>query len=297
MTGRTANAAWALVPEATRRAANLARDASLELSALEFPEFKAAREFLRPKQRVYVSHLPRQDWAETLEICGVLAAADCDPVPHIPVRLLKSQKELDGLLRRLRAAGVCEPLLISGDYATALGPFSNVAEVLRREVLGIHGFSRVSLAGHPEGHPAVSANLIRQAQVDKWLMGAAMGLEVTFVTQFFFAADPFVQWARELRSAGVEARLVAGLAGPTGIGKLMRLARRCGVGPSVRALTTRSASMLKLLGEHSPDALMLDLASETSTCCNLFDGVHLFSFGGFLRTATWLRQYASLVGG
>jgi hypothetical protein len=130
MTGHTANAARASAPEATRDAANLARDASLELSALEFPEFRAAREFLRPNQRVYVSHLPRQDWAQTLEMCGVLAAADFDPVPHIPVRLLKSQKELDDLLHGLRAEGVREPLLISGDYAKALGPFSNVAQVL-----------------------------------------------------------------------------------------------------------------------------------------------------------------------
>jgi methylenetetrahydrofolate reductase (NADPH) len=296
MTGHIANAAWASAPDATRDAANLARDASLELSALDFPEFRAAREFLRPNQRIYVSHLPRQDWAQTLAMCGVLAAANFDPVPHIPVRLLKSQKELDDVLHGLRAAGVREPLLISGDYASALGPFSNVAEVLRREVLGIHGFSRVSLAGHPEAHPAVSATVIRQAQIDKWLMGAAMGLEVTFVTQFFFAADPFVQWARDLRSAGVAARLVAGLAGPTSIGKLMRLARRCGVGPSIRALTARPASMLKLLGEHSPDALMRELARERSTCGNLFDGVHLFSFGGFLRTATWLRQYAPTAG-
>ncbi len=123
-----------------------------------------------------------------------------------------------------------------------------------------------------------------------------MGLEVTFVTQFFFAADPFVQWARDLRSAGVAARLVAGISGPASIGKLMRLARRCGVGPSIRALTARPASMLKLLGEHSPDALMRDLARERSICRDLFDGVHLFSFGGFLRTATWLRQYAPTAG-
>jgi methylenetetrahydrofolate reductase (NADPH) len=296
MTGHTANSEWASVPEATREAANLARDASVELSGLEFPEFSAAREFLRPNQRIYVSHLPRQDWALTLEMCGALAAAGFDPVPHIPVRLLKSQKELDDLLRGLRDEGVREPLLISGDYAKALGPFSSVAEVLRREVLGIHGFSRVSLAGHPESHPAVPEKIMRQAQIDKWQMGAAMGLEITFVTQFFFAADPFVQWARDLRSAGVAARLVAGIAGPASIGKLMRLARRCGVGPSIRALAARPASMVKLLGEHSPDALLRDLAAARATSSNLLDGVHLFSFGGFVRTATWLREYARTAG-
>ena len=45
-------------------------------------------------------------------------------------------------------------------------------------------------------------------------MGMAAGLEITLVTQFFFEAAPFIDWARALRVAGAEARIVAGLPGP-----------------------------------------------------------------------------------
>jgi len=215
-------------------------------------------------------------------------------VPHIPVRLLAHEKQLDDLLRAALDAGVREPLLLAGDYPRPCGGFSQVLEVLRSGALQARGFERVSFAGHPEGHPAVSSRDIRQAQIDKWQMAADQQLQVTFVTQFFFAAKPFTQWACDLRASGVRARLVAGLAGPAGIARLLRLARRCGVGPSIRALTARPKSMFSLLlTDHDPDALVRDLAAEAQRCAGLFDGIHLFSFGGFARTASWLRRYAA----
>jgi methylenetetrahydrofolate reductase (NADPH) len=269
----------------------LARGASLELNCLERDEFHAARELLRPGQRIYVSHLPRQTWEQTLELCAVVAAAGCDPVPHIPVRLLTDGLQPAALLRAAFDAGVREPLLLAGDYPKPKGPFGDVMSLLRTGMVETCGFKRVSFAGHPEGHPVVPSREIRQAQVDKWRMASAQGMQVTFVTQFFFAAKPFSQWACELRSEGVQARLVAGLAGPTGISRLLRLARRCGVGPSIRALTARRGALLGLITDHDPDALLRDLADEGQRCTGLFDGVHLFSFGGFLRTASWLHQY------
>ena len=267
----------------------LARGASLELGVFERDQVDAAREFLEPGQRVYVSHLPRQTWSETFEACAALSKAGCDPIPHIPVRLLDDQWQLVEVLRRASDAGVREPLLLAGDYPKAKGSFAQVLDALRSGVVLAQGFTRVSFAGHPEGHPAVAARDIWQAQVDKWRLAREQGLEVSFVTQFFFAADPFFQWACKLRSAGVDARLVAGLAGPADIPKLLRLAKRCGVGPSLRLLSTRGSALLNLLTDHDPGALMRELAAEGQRCAGLFDGVHLFSFGGFARTASWLR--------
>lgn len=269
---------------------HLARGASLELNTLEIAEFDTARELLERGQRVYVSHLPRQTWKQTFGVCARVAAAGFDPVPHIPIRLIPDAARLAEVLRAARDAGVSEPLLLSGDYATAAGSLDNVLDVLRLDLLRAQGFTRVSFAGHPEGHPRVPAREIRQAQLDKWRVSAELGLQVTFVTQFFFNATPFAQWACDLRSAGVQARLVAGLAGPAGLGKLLRLAQRCGVGPSLRALSSRPAAMFQLLSDHTPDALVRDLAIEWHRFAGMFDGIHLFAFGGFLRTATWLRR-------
>ena len=273
-------------------AARLAREASIEVSCLEAGDILDGREFLRPGQKVYVSHLPRQTWDQTRQTCGRVAAAGFDPVPHVPVRLVESEQGLDEILRALRDAGAAELLLISGDYARPLGPYPAVLDVMRTGKLQEHGFTRVSIAGHPEGHPNVPSDEIRRAQIDKAAWGAAAGMQVTLVTQFFFEAAPFVEWARELRGADVHARLVAGLAGPASIRKLFGLAKRCGVGPSMRALSSRSGAMLKLLSERSPDLLLEELSRTTHCAPPLLDGIHLYSFGGFLRTAAWLCQAA-----
>ncbi len=271
----------------------LARDASLELNGLDAKEFDAARSCLWPGQRVFVSHLPGQTWATTLQLCAQVSAAGCEAVPHIPVRLLEHARELDEVLAAARTSGVGEMLLISGDYARPRGPYADVMAVLRTGRLRAHGFERVSIAGHPEGHPAVPADDIRQAQIDKARYAASLGLRVSIVTQFFFEVPPFLDWAAGLRRAGVEARLVAGIAGPTGITKLLGLARRCGVGPSVRALTARPSSMLKLMVEQDPAGLLRALAPGASPGAALVDGIHLFSFGGFRRTAQWAHDLAA----
>ena len=261
---------------------------------MESAEIPAARDLLWPGQKIYVSHLPRQTSAQTVDTCAAAAAAGFDPVPHVPVRLLQDERQLDGILSAIRDAGASELLLISGDYTKAEGPYNEVLEVMRTGKLQEHGFTRVSLAGHPEGHPHVATEAIRHAQIEKAQYGAAAGLQVTLVTQFFFEATPFVEWARDLRLAGVEARIVAGLPGPATAGRLLTLARHCGVGPSIRALSSRYRSMFRLMSERSPDTLLGDLAAERQRQPDLFDGIHLYSFGGFLRTAAWLRQQAEL---
>ena len=275
-------------------AARLARDASIEVSCIESGDIRAGRDFLRTGQKIYVSHLPRQTWERTWLTCADVAAAGFDPVPHVPVRLLKNEQQLDDVLSAIRDAGAGELLLIAGDYARPEGPYSQVLEVMRSGMLQKHGFTRVSVAGHPEGHPAVSADEIGRAQLEKARLGTAAGLEITLVTQFFFESAPFIDWARALRVAGAEARIVAGLPGPAKISRLLNLARHCGVGPSIRALSSKASSLLKVLTDRSPDVLLNDLAAERLRRPGLFDGIHLYSFGGFLRTAAWLRQQSEL---
>jgi methylenetetrahydrofolate reductase (NADPH) len=276
--------------EMARKRAQLARLASLEISSVGFHELDTARQLLRSGQRVYVSHLPRQSWARTFQMCAKLAHTGLDPVPHVPIRLLRDRRELDDVLRSAVDSGVRELMLISGDFAMASGPFSAVLEVLRSGRLQAHGFERVSLAGHPEGHPAVAAEVIRDAQIEKWRQADSMGMQVTFITQFFFDSRAFMAWARDLRTAGVQARLRAGLAGPVELGRLIRLATRCGVGTSLRALTLRGSATWRLLSDHRPDSLLQELAFASEHSPGLIDGLHFFSFGGFSRTAAWLRQ-------
>jgi methylenetetrahydrofolate reductase (NADPH) len=271
--------------------AELARHASVELNVQDVRYLAASRELLPRGTRLYVSHLPKQSWDDTLSACRAVAEAGFDPIPHVPVRLLESEAALDRFLgRAVGDAQVREVLLISGDYPQPFGPFSTVADVLRSGILARHDLRRVSLAGHPEGHPKVALETIRRAEVEKADLAKAAGIEATFVTQFFFEAQPFVEWAGTLRAAAGEARIVAGLSGPAGIATLFKFAMRCGVGPSIRALGARPSSFAKLIGDYRPDQVLHDLAAAVTLDPCAFDGVHFFCFGGYLRTCEWLKE-------
>lgn len=268
--------------------ARLARECSIEMNVQDAPHLDRARALLPAGKRIYVSHLPKQTWLQTLEACREVREAGFDPVPHLPVRLLGSERVLDEFLQAARRDEVAEMLLIAGDYPQANGPYSTVAEVLRSGKLTDQGFGRVSMAGHPEGHPKVPLVEIRRAEREKVGWARAAGLQVTLLTQFFFEAPPFLEWAADLRADGVGARLVAGLSGPASASTLFRYAMRCGVGPSIRALGARPTSLVKLMGDHGPEKLMETLAVVPRP--EVYDGLHLFTFGGFLRTCEWLKR-------
>ena len=270
----------------------LAREASIELNVQDVKDLEASRALLPPGKRIYISHLPKQRWNETLIACQRVRAAGFDPIPHIPVRLIESESELDDILERAVHVGVKELLLIAGDYAHVAGPYSAVADVLRPNKLAQHGFTRVSFAGHPEGHPKVTREQIRSAELEKVALAAS--LETTFVTQFFFEASPFLDWAADSRVRGIKsARLIAGLAGPAGIATLLKFAKRCGVGPSIRALVTRPSAFSKLIGQHGPEEVVHSLAAAYAKDASVFTGLHFFCFGGYLRTCEWLDKVAA----
>lgn len=268
-----------------------AANASIEIALRELGDVAASRAFLAPGRRIYVSHPPAQSWEETLHACRVIRDAGLEPVPHIPVRLLRDAAELERLLRDLvTQAGVVEVLLIAGDSARAAGAYSSVADVLREPVFREAGLRRVSFAGHPEGHPRVSKEAIRRAEREKAAMAARLGLEATFVAQFVFEPEPFLAWAREMRASGVAARIVAGVAGPAKLSTLFKYGMRCGVGPSIRALGANAASVTKLVDEERPLKMMHALADRGG---GDLDGFHFYAFGGFLRTCEWLHGIAA----
>jgi methylenetetrahydrofolate reductase (NADPH) len=274
--------------------ARLAREASVEINVQDVKHLEASRAFVTPGNRVYVSYLPGQTWQQTEAACVAVRAAGFEPVPHVPVRLVPDAAALHRLLARLvQSARINEVLLIAGDYELAAGPYLSVAQVLRDAALQTTGLTRVSLAGHPEGHPKVALAEIRGAEREKVRLAARAGLEARLLTQFFFEPQPFLDWVRELRVHGVGARVVAGLAGPARLTTLFKFAMRCGAGPSIRALGAQPGSLMKLIGEHGPEAVLWALAQARASNQSDFCGIHLFCFGGYLRTCEWLHAVAN----
>ena len=287
------NPAFPPEPDVAASIAQLAREASIEINVHDVGHLEESRRLLPAGKAMYVSHLPKQEWRETEETCRAVRAAGFRPVPHVPVRLLPDAATMHRVLGGfVNTAQVDEVLLFSGDYPQAAGPYSEVLQLVSSGALQQHGLKRLSVAGHPEGHPKVQVAAIRHAELDKVRMAQQAGLELTLVTQFFFEQTPFLEWARELRSAGVQARIVGGLAGPTKLSSLIKFAMRCGAGASMRVLTARPAAFTKFLGDHGPESVLRGLAQARCDNTSDFSGVHLFSFGGFVKACQWLQAIA-----
>ena len=272
----------------------LAREASIELNVHDAADLQANHELLGQGRRVYVSFLPKQTWQQTVDTCSVVRELGLEPVPHLPVRLLADQATLEGTLKALVGrARVQELLLIAGDYDAAVGPYATVSDVLGTGALEAAGIRRVSIAGHPEGHPRVPLEEVRRAEREKVRLLLQAGLEARFVTQFFFEPQPFLEWIRSLRAQGVATPVVAGLAGPARLSTLFKFALRCGAGPSIRALGARPSAFVKLLGDHGPESVVRALTQARLAGETDFSGIHLFCFGGFLRSCEWLNAVAN----
>jgi methylenetetrahydrofolate reductase (NADPH) len=249
-------------------------EASVELNVQDLPHLAESRPYLPAGARIYISHLPKQSFAETLRACAAVKAVGSDPIPHVPVRLLRSHEELNELVGRAADLSVQEMLLISGDHARPTGPFAAVTDVLQAIDLRALGIRRISIAGHPEGHPKVALHEIRRAELQKERIARDVGLQATFVTQFCFESAPFLQWAQTLRSAGTAAGIRAGLAGPAKLATLLRFAVRCGVGPSMKALGSKPGAFAKLLGEQGPEPLLAQLAGAAAGERQAFQGIY-----------------------
>jgi methylenetetrahydrofolate reductase (NADH) len=277
-----------------RAMATLARVASVETTWHDVGELRACQTLIAPGTYVFASHLPGQTWRQSVDTCAAIRRHGFEPVPHIPVRRLKDRVEFANVTSELVAeAGVSRVLLIAGDAPRPAGPFSSTLEALSTGVLGEHGIRRLFVAGHPEGHPQILDHELRRSERDKFAFAAAHGIEVAFLTQFFFDAAPFLAWVRSVRAQGIDTPIVAGLAGPARLTTLFKFALRCSVGPSIRALGSRPDQFAKLVTERDPKPIVRAIVRADAEASLGDIGLHLFSFGGLARTCEWLHALAA----
>ncbi|HEX7045341.1 MAG TPA: hypothetical protein VF203_12080 [Burkholderiales bacterium] len=271
----------------------LMQSASVEMTVHDARELHACRALLPPGTPVYVSFLPKQTWTQSVDTAAAVRAAGFEPIPHLPARELESRAQLAQVLGDLRrAANVRRLLLIAGDRAMPRGPLGSSAEVIDTGLLQACGIEAVAFAGHPEGSPRIAPGALRAAERDKIEAARRAGLAASFLTQFCFSAEPVIDWVRQLRARGIDAPVVAGLAGPARLATLVRYATLCGVGPSLRALTGRSGALARLAGTHGPEPIVRALARAAAAGALDLAGIHFFTFGGLARTCAW-RQAAA----
>ncbi len=269
------------------------RDFSLEVTRPKLADLQAIRDFAGAGIRVYVSAIPTRPSAELVEQSAMTRQCGLEPVPHIAVRNYASRDELSGLIGRLSAeAGVRHVLVISGDRPDAAGPFTSSLEIIESGILQQHGITHVSIAGHPDGHPVVSGDVMQRALLAKVEAAEQSGLAVDIVTQFGFDASGITRWVMKIRDLGIETPVRIGLAGPTNLTTLLKYAQRCGVKASIGGITKHAGLVKNLFGVSAPDAIVRALASENASGALGNAAVHFFSFGGVAATSKWAAHAA-----
>ncbi len=264
----------------------LVSGASLEMSPRERDAIPEAADFLAPGTEVFVSSPPAVSHHDIVGAAVALRRHGFEPVPHVAARTLVGFTQLNDLLARAAGeAGVRRALVIGGDLDPPAGPFHAGLDLLALGLFEKHGFTRIGLAAYPEGHPRIAQSTLDHAFAAKLALVRQARIDVHAVTQFVFDAAPVLDWLRALRAHEPSLPVRVGLAGPAGIATLARYAVRCGIGHSIGALARHGTSIARLVTESGPEPVVRQLAAAQAG----LSGIHLFSFGGFPRTARWLR--------
>jgi len=273
------------------RASELLIAGSLEISPRELHRAPEVGALLPANTCVYIPSLPGLPLARTLEAIAALRAAGLDPVPHVSARRILDEQEFRAFLKEAVAKhGVHRVLLIGGDEPRPKGPFADSLQILESGLLVDSGIREIGVAGYPEGHPRIS-NLTESFE-KKRKLAREQGLGLYVVTQFSFAPQRVVEYCAGLARSAPEVSIYAGIAGPTDPVALARYAQRCGVSVSLRALRTLGSGIARLVTNADPRSQLVALArySLQREPSNLV-GVHIYSFGGAVRTAAWMREF------
>ena len=274
------------------RASELLIGGSLEISPRELHRAADVAALLPTNTCVYIPSLPGLPLARTLEAIAAMRAAGLDPVPHVSARRILNDEEFRAFLKEAVAKhGVHRVLLVGGDEPKPKGPFVDSLQILESGLLADSGIREIGVAGYPEGHPRISAGSLQQAFDRKRRLTREQGLGVYVVTQFSFAPHRVVEYCANLARTAPDVSIYAGIAGPTDPVALARYAQRCGVSVSLRALRTLGSGIARLVTNSDPREQLVALArySLSREPSNLV-GVHIYSFGGAVRTATWMRE-------
>jgi methylenetetrahydrofolate reductase (NADPH) len=255
-------------------------------------ELYAARDAIPPGTRINVTFLGHETLPIRLAAASAVRECGFVPVPHLPARRLTSAAALAEYLAGLRAVGAAdEVFVVGGDPGEPHGPYRDALAVIGSGLLERHGVRHVGLAGYPEGHPGIPAEVLWPALVTKYAALRDRGLTGEIITQFGFDADPVLDWIAAVRERGIDAPVRVGVPGPAGAGRLLRHAARLGVATSASAARRYGLSLTDLTGTAGPDRFLHALATDYHPDRHGDVRLHFYPFGGLRETATWIAGF------
>jgi methylenetetrahydrofolate reductase (NADPH) len=271
---------------------------SVEVMPRTAEKVESFREILPAGTRVYVAHIDGTPIADMVATARRIAAEGFPVMPHLPARSIADRATFADWLDRYADAGVTQALLLGGGRSTPVGAFDNSMQLMETGLLDAKGFTRLHVAGHPEGNKDIAPDGSDRAMIEatRWKQAFAerTGAAMALVTQFVFDAAPVVAWTDRLRAEGVGLPVHIGVAGPAKLQTLIKFALSCGVGPSLQVLQKRAADLTKLVMPFTPEDLLRELAARKATHPDFpVEAVHFFPLGGIGKTAEFAEEFGA----
>lgn len=262
---------------------------SLETTPGSAKKISNYRDYLRGGEKIYITFLPDSDFNDTIDVAIRLKKEGFDPIPHIAARSTPNTAFLENGIRRcVEEAGVERFLIIGGAVDKPVGNFESTAQILETGLMDKYGIKSIGLAGHPEGSPDMSDELISQAITFKNAFAERTDAHCYLVTQFAFDAKPIIAWDKALQAEGNKLPIHIGVPGLATLKSLIAHSRACGIGASMKVLTKQARNISKLLLVNTPDEMCVELATYIATDPNCgIEALHMYPLGGLKRTADW----------
>lgn len=274
---------------------------SIEVMPRTAAKVESFRDILPAGTRVYVAHIEGTPIEDMVATARRLADEGFPVMPHFPARGIADRAQVADWIARYRGeAGVDQALLLAGGYSKPTGEFEHSMALMETGLFG--DFSRLHVAGHPEGNRDIDPDGGDRALMEalRWKQAFAdtTDAEWAIATQFCFEAAPVIDWVDRLAAAGIRMPVHIGVAGPAKLQTMIKFAMACGVGPSLRVLQRRAADVTKLLLPFTPEEILRELAAHKAANPAFgIEQVHFFPLGGITQTASFCDEFGRVHAG
>lgn len=236
--------------------------------------------------RLTVTASPAKGQDATVDLAVRLAGHGYTVAPHLSAQQVRDRAHLADIVARCRAADIRDVFVIGGDPTDTPTEFKHAYELLLALHEFDHGFTDIGIGGHPEGHPAVSEEVLFQALKDK------ARLATHIKTQIVFDPEVILDWARKLKGHGIDLPVHIGMPGAVHRQKLIRVSGGLGLGESAKFLKKQQSMFWRFFvpGGYSPDRIIKGLAPHIGKPDNTIENFHVFTFNDLGPTEAWRQK-------
>ena len=258
---------------------------ALNTPALNTPDI--SMEFFPPKTtegadklraaRVQLAELGPEYFSVTFGAAGSTQAGTRDTVleiqregheaaPHLSC-IGRSRTELREIIAEYKSHGIRHIVALRGDLPSGFGglsgEFSHASELIEFIRAETGDWFHIEAAAYPEMHPQARSP---QDDLQNFIRKIKAGAN-SAITQYFYNADAYFRFVDEVKKAGVDAPVVAGIMPITNYTQLMRFSDMCGA-EIPRWIRLKLASF----GDDSASIRAFGLDVVTQMCDRLIAG-------------------------